>query len=192
MIKRIARQTLPVFVAAALVLTGCGGGDDAATTATTPAAATAQPAGKSGLKEIPTPSTLEVMAVDTTVNKYPDQYTVNIKFKPNKDTPDFFKSAIEKKKPIFVEFYAENDALSDRMAQGIAELSQQYSNQAVFLLLDADKPQTYQTLSEQLPVRYVPQIFIFNSDATIIRSYTGYTDKQRLEQALYDAVNRGY
>ena len=182
-----------VVLAAMFVLTGCGGGTDTptTTTGTTPTTTTGA-TGTSGLKKIPTPSTLEVKPVDTAVNKYPDQYTVNILFTPNADTPAFFADALKAKKPIFLEFYGENDAISDQMAAGIAELQQKYANQATFILLNADKPQTYGSLSEQLPVKYVPQVFVFNNKSTIIRSYTGYSDKARLDQALYDAVNRGY
>ncbi len=179
-----------LFIAASVLLAGCGGGTDTATSTT--GTATTATTSTSGLKKIPTPSTLTVKPVDTTVNKFPDQYTVNILFTPNSDTPAFFADAIKSKKPIFVEFYGENDSISDQMAAGIAELQTQYASQVTFILLNSDKPQTYGALSEQLPVQYVPQVFIFNNKSTIIRSYTGYSDKARLDQALYDAVNRGY
>ncbi len=186
-----------LLVTASVLLTGCGGGTDTATTTTstsgtTTTTTTATTTSPAGLKKIPTPSTLTVKSVDTSVNKYPDQYTVNILFTPNVDTPAFFADALKAKKPIFVEFYGEGDAISDQMAGGIAELQTQYASQVTFILLNADKPQTYGALSEQLPVQYVPQVFIFNNKSTIIRSYTGYSDKARLDQALYDAVNRGY
>jgi thiol-disulfide isomerase/thioredoxin len=187
--------TVVTLMAGALVLAGCGGGTDTtSTTSTTGTTATTgtSTTATSGLRKIPTPSTLQVKPVDKAVSKYPDQFTVNILFTANTDTPAFFTDALKAKKVIFVEFYGEGDSLSDQMAGGIAELQQKYANKAIFLLLDADKPQTYGALSEQLPVQYIPQIFIFNNSATIIRSYTGYSDKDRLDQALYDAVNRGY
>lgn len=179
---------------AALLLAGCGGTDTTTTPATTGTTSTATVAtsGTSGLHKIPTPSTLQVKPVDKTVNKYPDQNTVNIVFTPNTDTPAFFADALKAKKPLFIEFYGEGDALSNQMAAGIAELEQKYADQVTFILLNADKPQTYGALSEQLPVQYVPQVFIFNNKSTIIRSFTGYSDKDSLDQALYDAVNRGY
>lgn len=187
------------FLAGAIILAGCGGGTDTETPATTTPTGTTATTGATGtsgtggtLRKIPTPSTLEIRAVDKTVNKYPDEYSVNIGFTPNTDTPTFFTDALNKKKPIFLEFYAEADSLSDKMAFGITELQSKYGDRVTFILLNADKPQTYGALSEQLPVQYVPQIFIFNGSSTIIRSYTGYVDQDRLDQAIYDAVNRGY
>lgn len=135
---------------------------------------------------------MEVLSVDKYTGKYPDPNAVNIKFTANKETPSFFIDALKKKKPILIEFYGEGDAISDNMVQPLIELHTKYGDKIVFIELDADKPQTYGTLSEQLPVQYVPQIFIFNKDSTIIRSFAGYVDKERLDQALYDAVNRGY
>lgn len=103
-----------------------------------------------------------------------------------------FTDALKKKQAIMVEFYGEGDAISDSMTQNIVELQQKYGGKVIFLLLDADNPQSYGSLSAQLPVQYIPQTFVFNKNSTIIRSFTGYVDKNRLDQALYDAVNRGY
>lgn len=181
-----------------IALAGCGGGttDTATTTDTTGTTAMTGSTGTTGttgnLRKVPTPSTLEVMPVEKYTGKYPDQYAVNIKFNPNSETPSFFKDALEQKKPIFVEFYAEGDSISASMTQYVAEVQTKYQGRAVFLLLDIDKPQSFGSLSEQLPVQYVPQIFIFNGESTIIRSLTGYTDKDRMDQGLNDAVVRGY
>jgi thiol-disulfide isomerase/thioredoxin len=199
-IKRKAIPAAVLIFGLSALLAGCGGGSSTTstttTTGTTGTTSTTTSTGSTdstgSLRKIPTPSTLDIKTVDKTVNKYPDQYSVNIGFTPNADTPAFFSDALKKKKPILLEFYAEGDSLSDQMASGIADLQKKYADAAVFILLDSDKPQTYGALSEQLPVQYVPQIFIFNGSATIIRSYTGYVDQDRLDQALYDAVNRGY
>lgn len=182
-------------------LAGCGGGttDTTSTTGTTgttgatTTTGTTSTTGTTGnLRKVPTPSTLEIRPVEKYTGKYPDQYAVNIKFNPNSETPTFFKDALAQKKPIFVEFYAEGDAVSASMTEAVAEVQSKYHGRVVFLLLDIDKPQSYGSLSEQLPVQYVPQIFIFNGESTIIRSLTGYTDKDRMDQGLNDAVVRGY
>jgi hypothetical protein len=183
---------------AAILLAGCGGGTDtttttSTTTTTTGATDTGSSTGTSGtLREIPTPSTLDVKPVEKYDDKYPDEFAVNITFKPNSDTPQFFIDALNRKLPLFVEFYGEADSISSSMTQSISELQSKYNGKAVFILLDADNPQSYGSLSAQLPVQYIPQTFVFNKNSTIIRSYTGYADKDRLDEALYDAVNRGY
>ncbi len=141
---------------------------------------------------MPTPSTLEVKPVEKFNDKYPDEFAVNIVFSPNADTPQFFTDALNKKMSMVVEFYGEADSVSSSMTQGISELQAKYNGRVLFILLDADNPQSYGSLSAQLPVQYIPQTFVFNKNSTIIRSYTGYINKERLDQALYDAVNRGY
>lgn len=179
---------------AVLLLAGCAGGGDTSTQPTQQTTATASQGGSSGgqAKKIPTPSTLTIRPVEQSATKYPDEFAVNILFTPNNETPVFFKDALSKKKPVFVEFYGENDSVSDAMAAAVEELQAQYKEQVIFILLDDDKPQTYGALAEQLPIEYTPQIFVFNREKTIIRSYNGYVDKKRLEQAIFDAINRGY
>lgn len=186
---------MAIIAVAALLISGCGGGTeettttDTTTTTTVPSTTTSS---TSTLRKIPTPSTLNVKPVEKYNDKYPDEFAVNIGFTPNAETPKFFTDALNKKKPIFIEFYGESDAVSDSMRQTIGELKQKYSGKVTFILLDADNPQSYGSLSAQLPVQYIPQTFVFNKESTIIRSFTGYVDKERLDQALYDAVNRGY
>jgi len=180
-----------------LLAAGCGGGEETTTTTTnTPATSTTTPTtttgGTGNLRKVPTPSTLEVKPVEKFNDKFPDEFAVNIVFTPNTDTPQFFTDALKKKMPMVVEFYGQVDSISSSMTQGISELQSKYSGKVLFILLDADNPQSYGSLSAQLPVQYIPQIFVFNKNSTIIRSYTGYVDKTRLDQALYDAVNRGY
>ncbi len=197
-LKRTSRQILilSLIIIAMLILVGCGGGGGEETEEKP----TAQPGGAvpgsgatSGeLEEIPTPSTVTIKPVDRSANYYPDEFAVNIEFKPNQDTPVFFKDALKKKKPIFLEFYGQNDILTDSMAMDISELQAQYKEQMTFILLNNDKPQTYGALASQLPIKYTPQIFIFNTKSTIIRSYTGYIDKDILEQGIYDAIYRGF
>ncbi len=190
---------IAIATAAAVLAAGCGGGEETTTTTTptttttTPATSTGTGAGGSGnLRKVPTPSTLEVKPVEKFNDKYPDEFAVNIVFTPNADTPQFFADALKRKIPMVVEFYGQADAVSSSMTQGISELRAKYNGKVMFILLDADNPQSYGALSAQLPVQYIPQIFVFNKNSTIIRSYTGYIDKPRLDQALYDAVNRGY
>lgn len=191
------RKTLVAVCVSVLLLlvAGCssGGGEEAKKQTTQQETATGGTGTSQGTeKEIPTPSTLKVNPVDKTATKYPDEFAVNIEFTPNKETPSFFADALKKKKPIFLQFYGENDSISDIMNAGVDELQQKYKNQMIFILLDADRPQTYGALAEQLPVYYTPQVLIFNNKSTIIRSYQGYTDKDRLEQGIYDAIYRGF
>jgi hypothetical protein len=179
------------------LLAGCGGGSTSTTTTpTTTSTATTGTGSSTGttgtLRKVPVPSTLDVKPVEKYDGDFPNEFAVNIGFKPNTDTPQVFTDALNKKMPMFVEFYGESDSISSSMTQSITELQAKYSGKVVFLLLDADNPQSYGALSAQLPVQYVPQTFIFNKSSTIIRSYTGYVNKDNLDQALYDAVNRGY
>jgi ABC-type glycerol-3-phosphate transport system substrate-binding protein len=192
---------ISLVIVTALLISGCGGGTDTTTTTTLTTGTTGTTAttgtgsttgGNGSLRKVPTPSTLEVKPVEKYNDKYPDEFAVNIVFKPNSDTPQFFTDALSKKIPIFVEFYGEADSISSSMTQGISELQAKYSGKVLFILLDADNPQTYGSLSAQLPVQYIPQTFVFNKESTIIRSFTGFANKERLDQALYDAVNRGY
>jgi thiol-disulfide isomerase/thioredoxin len=193
---RRAKKALIIIciIASLIVAAGCSGGSDTPTdtkpTETTPAGGTGTSVGEK--KDIPTPSTLKINPVEKSANKYPDEYAVNIEFTPNKDTPSFFVDALKKKKPVFLQFYGENDSLSDVMNAGVDELQQKYKNQVIFILLDADRPQTYGALAEQLPIYYTPQVLVFNNKSTIIRSYQGYIDKDRLEQGIYDAIYRGF
>jgi hypothetical protein len=179
---------------AAVLLVGCGGTDTTTTTTTTTSTGTTgtTTTGTGGLRKMPTPSTLEVNPVEKYNDKYPDEFAVNITFKPNSDTPQSFVDALNKKMPMLVEFYGEADSISNSMKQDISDLEAKYRGKVLFILLDADNPQAYGSLSAQLPVQYIPQTFVFNKDATIIRSFTGYANRDRLDQALYDAVNRGY
>ncbi len=190
------RRTLALLCISVLliVLSGCGGGAEETPTATPQTGATTGGTGtqQGTEKEIPTPSTLKVNPVEKTATKYPDEYAVNIEFTPNKETPSFFVDFLKTKKPIFLQFYGENDIISDKMNAGVDELQQKYKNQMVFVLLDADRPQTYGALAEQLPIYYTPQVLIFNNKSTIIRSYQGFTDKSRLEQGIFDAIYRGF
>jgi ABC-type glycerol-3-phosphate transport system substrate-binding protein len=191
---------MSIITITALLLAGCGGTDTTTTTTTTTGTTgttattgTGSTTGGTGsLRKVPTPSTLEVKPVEKYNDKYPDEFAVNIVFKPNSDTPQFFTDALNKKMPILVEFYGEADSISSSMTQGISELQAKYGGRVMFILLDADNPQTYGSLSAQLPVQYIPQTFVFNKESTIIRSFTGFANKDRLDQALYDAVNRGY
>lgn len=176
-----------------VLLAGCAGGTETTTTPTpTPTTGTTAGATTSTQLSEFTPSTLSVRSVQAPPGMYPDEFAVNIKFTPNSDTPAFFVNALRQKKPIFVEFYAEGDAITDAMVLGIDELQAQYRDRVVFLLLNGDRPQTYGGLPQQLPLTYTPQVLIFNRDGTIIRSFSGYVDKDRLEQGIYDAINRGY
>lgn len=185
---------LALLIAVAILISGCGGSDTTTTTPTTSTTTgTGSTTGNTGnLRKVPTPSTLDVRPVEKYNDKYPDEFAVNIVFKPNSDTPQFFTDALNKKLPIFVEFYGQADSISSSVKQGISELQAKYGGKVIFILLDADNPQSYGSLSAQLPVQYIPQTFVFNKDSTIIRSFTGYANKERLDQALYDAVNRGY
>lgn len=180
-----------------MAVSGCGGGDttttpDTKTTTTATTSTSTTSSGSGNLRKIPNSSTLEVKPVEKFNDKYPDEFAVNIVFKPNADTPQFFVDAINKKQPMLVEFFSGSDAISASMTQNVSEVQARYGGKALFILLDADNPQAYGSLSAQLPVQYVPQFFVFNKDSTIIRSFTGFVDKDRLDQALYDAVNRGY
>lgn len=121
-----------------------------------------------------------------------DEFKVNIKFKSSEDTPTFFKNALALKKPILVEFYAEGDALTDSMMLQVDELQAGYKGKVTFILINANRPRVYGNLIQQLPLEYVPQVLIFNAEGTIIRSFTGYVDKETLEQGIYDAIYRGY
>lgn len=176
-----------LLLAAFLMVTGCTGG------ATAPKSTTPS----TGAGEVKTtgeyiPPTLTIKEVQTPTGRFASDYVVNIEFTPNNETPAFFSNALRQKKPIFLEFYAEGDALTDAMVLGIDELQAEYRDRVVFLLLNGDRPQTYGNLSQQLPLKYTPQVLIFNKDGTIIRSFTGYVDKEQLEQGIYDAINRGY
>lgn len=175
-----------LLVAVFLIVVGCGG-ETAPTTSTTSSTGTSQEKTTEFV-----PSTLTIREAQTSTGKFADEYAVNIRFTPNHETPAFFVNALRQKKPIFLEFYAEGDAITDAMLLGIDELQAEYKDRVIFLLLNGDRPQTYGNLSQQLPLTYTPQVLIFNKDGTIIRSFAGYVDKERLEQGIYDAINRGY
>lgn len=177
-----------LLLSASLVIVGCAGGETTPTKTTTPSTG----AGETKMTGEYVPSTLTVRDVQAPTGKFADEYAVNIKFTSNNETPAFFTNALRQKKPIFLEFYAEGDAITDAMVLGIDELQAEYRDRVVFLLLNGDRPQTYGNLSQQLPLTYTPQVFIFNREGTIIRSFTGYVDKERLEQGIYDAISRGY
>lgn len=117
---------------------------------------------------------------------------VNIKFNPDDDTPSIFKNALALKKPIFVEFYAEGDPVTDATLLQVEELRSRYRDRVVFILINANRPSAFGNLVQQLPLEYIPQMLIFNGEGTIIRIFTGYMDKETLEQGIYDAIYRGY
>lgn len=164
--------------------------------ATTPGAATggSAPGGQivAPSSDIPMPPTITVKEVGQSATKYADADAVNWEFKANDETPGFFKDALAKKKPVFVEFYGDYDGVSDSMTAAVEALKAKYNTQVIFILLNVDRPQTYGTLADQLPIRYTPQFFIFNKSSTIVRQYQGYSDQKRLEQGIFDAISRGY
>jgi thiol-disulfide isomerase/thioredoxin len=171
--KAVVLLILPFL---ALVLFGCGPSQTQTPSPTT------QPEGGE------TPSTLTKPVPEGRI----DQFKVDIKFKPDKDTPAFFRNALALKKPILVGFYAEGDALTDSMMLQVDELQARYKGKVTFILINANRPRAYGNLIQQLPLEYVPQVLIFNAEETIIRSFTGYVDKETLEQGIYDAIYRGY
>lgn len=163
----------------ALFLFGCGSSQTQA-----PSPTTGAPGG-----ETPTPPTVAPKPVPEGKGT---ESKVNIKFKPDEDTPRIFKNALALKKPIFMEFYAEGDSLTDATLLQVEELRSRYRDRVIFILINANRPSAFGNLVQQLPLEYVPQVLIFNSEGTIIRIFTGYIDSETLEQGIYDAIYRGY
>ena len=165
------------FVVALSVVTlgvvGCGGG---AAPTSGPAGQTTQPGSNQSTAAPATPAGIKPIQLPK-------------KFEPDKTTPQFFKEALERKQPIVVFFYNENDTVSEGLRESLREISQdpKYSH-VIFLALDASRPDLVFGLAEPLGANYTPFIAILDSEGVIRTEYPGYVDRQLLEQAIYEVA----
>jgi len=177
-VKANGAVRIVAFVVALSLVTlgvvGCGGG---AATTSGPAGQTTQPGSNQ--------STAAAQATPAGIK--PIQLPK--KFEPDRTTPQFFKEALERKQPIVVFFYNENDTVSEGLRESLREISRdpKYA-QVIFLALDASRPDLVFGLAEPLGANYTPFIAILDSEGVIRTEYPGYVDRQLLEQAIYEVA----
>lgn len=170
--NRIFIFLLAFTVIFASAVAGCGGG--------TPETKPAVDQSQNQDQQVQTTGTTTPLAEPITLPK---------KFEVGKTTPEFFKEALERKRPIIVFFYSENDTASDSVRENIKLVADkpQYSD-VIILALNINKPEHVFGLIEPLGVTYAPFIAVIDDTGTIVKEFSGYVDEKSLEQAIYDVV----
>lgn len=164
-------------VVIALFVSGCGGGGTETNT---------------GANENQQGSNTQQTTQQTTVSAttpLAEPITLPKKFEVDRTTPEFFKEALEKKRPLVVFFYSEEDTVSDMVRESIKNIAEkpQYSD-VIFLALNIKKPEHVFGLIKPLGVTYTPFVAVIDDTGTIVKEFSGYVDEKVLEQAVYDVV----
>lgn len=163
-----------ILLISILLLSGCGGG-----------APTAEQISQTALQ----PSTQTTQTTGASSGPVRTPIQLPQKFKVEKTTPKFMVEALQQKKPLIVFFYKQNDELSTIVKENIRKaMTMPQSSMVIFLALNIEKPEHISGLVDSLGVTSVPFLAFIDSEGTIVKEFSGYTDEKTLKQAIYDLV----